>query len=325
VTGQLETQAGCAVGLPSDNIVLPFQVSSLGVRGRLVRTGNAVDDVIRRHDYPEPVAALLAEAVALTSLLGASLKFEGKFIFQIKTDGPVNFLVVDYTSPGKIRGLAHYDNDKIAGLRARAIHQADLLGSGHLAMTIDQGADMERYQGVVALDNQTLSGAAETYFRQSEQIPSAFKLAAGPVAGRTGQGWRAGGILIQHLPEQGGGRHRDLAPGDVPKHHDAPVVPDEDDNWVTARSLLDTVEDHELLDPTLRAEALLYRLYHEPGVRIFSERPLEWHCRCSRERITEMLSRFNDDDRAHMVKDGVVTVTCEFCFASYTFAPEEIG
>ena len=183
------------VEFSSDNIVLPFDVAALGVRGRVVRIGTVVDDVIRRHNYPQPVAAVLAQAVALTGLLGTLLKFDGKLILQTKTDGAVNFLVIDYSSPGKLRGLAQFNAVKLEALITKGkTDTAQLLGVGHLAMTIDQGADMERYQGVVRLEGQSLSEAAHGYFKQSEQIPTRVKLSAAPVIGTTSEGWRAGGI-----------------------------------------------------------------------------------------------------------------------------------
>lgn len=296
------------------------------MRGRIVRLGKVVDQIIQRHNYPQPVAALLSEAVALTGLLGALLKFDGKFILQTKTDGPVHFLVVDYSTPGKIRGLAQYDaaklEDAIGGGRAQA---AQLLGRGHLALTIDQGEDMDRYQGVVALEGQTLSEAADGYFRQSEQIPTMVALTAAPLLRRQSEAWRAGGILIQHLPEHGAGRMPDLPPGDAPPGLELPLDSSEDDRWSKAKILLETVEDHELLDPTLSGEQLLYRLYHEDGVRVFADQPLEWHCHCSRDRTMEMLAQFSEDDRNYMIKDGKVEVICEFCNTVYGFKPEELG
>jgi len=309
----------------SDDMVLPFEVPALGVRGRLVRIGSVVDDVIRRHEYPQPVAAVLGEAVALTGLLGALLKFDGKFILQTKTDGPVNFLVVDFTSPGKLRGLAQYDAEKLTKLMANGnTDTSQLLGEGHLAMTIDQGRDMERYQGVVALEGQSLSDAAHSYFKQSEQIPTMVKLSSAPLIDIKHEGWRAGGILIQHLPKEGGARAPDLPPGDVPGGLEGVPEFEEDDNWAKAKFLLETVEDHELLDPMLSSEKLLYRLFHEDGVRVFPDLSLEWHCHCSRERTTEMLSQFSVEDKRYMIKDGQVEVTCEFCNTTYRFDPEEL-
>jgi molecular chaperone Hsp33 len=306
-----------------DNLVMPFEVKPLGVRGRIVRLGDVVDDIIHRHDYPQPVSALLAEAVALTAMLGASLKFDGKFILQTNSDGPVDLLVADYASPGKIRGYARFDAE-IVGSMKDPTPQA-LLGKGHLAMTIDQGLGAERYQGIVALGGVTLTEAALGYFVQSEQIPTRLKLAAGPLLARGGKSekWRAGAIMVQHLPREGGMSPMPLSSGDAPEGSQETVS--EDDNWVKARLLLDTAEDHELLDPMLSPEELLYRLYHEDGVTVYPAVTLERHCTCSREKIGELLRSFSEDDRNAMLKDGEIGVTCEFCSTRYRFQPEEVA
>ncbi|MGE3829516.1 MAG: Hsp33 family molecular chaperone [Parvibaculaceae bacterium] len=306
-----------------DNLVMPFEVKPLGVRGRIVRLGDVVDDIIHRHDYPQAVSALLAEAVALTAMLGASLKFDGKFILQTNSDGPVDLLVADYASPGKIRGYARFDTAMVSSLKDPT-PQA-LLGKGHLAMTIDQGLGAERYQGIVALGGVTLTEAALGYFAQSEQIPTRLKLAAGPLLARGGkpEKWRAGAIMVQHLPREGGMSPMPFSSGDAPEGAEETVS--EDDNWVKARLLLDTAEDHELLDPMLSPEELLYRLYHEDGVTVYPAVTLERHCTCSREKIGELLRSFSEDDRNAMLKDGEIGVTCEFCSTRYRFQPEEVA
>lgn len=284
----------------TDNLVLAFEVKPLGVRGRIVRLGSVVDDILHKHDYPPAVSALLAEAVALTAMLGAALKFDGKFILQTKTDGPVDMIVADFASPSGIRGYARFDKARVAGLTT----QVELLGKGYLAMTVDQGPDMERYQGIVPLDGTDLTAAAHAYFEQSEQIPTRLKLAAGPLLARGGrESWRAGAIMVQHLPREGG-------PHTV-----------EHDDWVKARLLLDTVEAHEMLDPLLEPESLLYRLYHEDGVTVYRPNMLERHCTCSRAAILDMLLNFSAGDRADMVKDGKIEVVCEFCSTAYGFDP----
>jgi molecular chaperone Hsp33 len=280
------------------------------------------DDILRRHEYPSPVSSLLAEAVALTAMLGASLKFEGKFILQTKTDGPVDMIVSDYTVPGKIRGYAHFDKQaKFAGIEPHI-----LLGQGHLAMTVDQGLDMERYQGIVPLEGNSLANAAHNYFRQSEQIPTALKLAAGPLIGRgreAKENWRAGAIMIQHLPREGGSSPMQLSSGDAPEGSKEEIV--ENDDWVKARLLLDTVEDHELLDPTLPPERLLYRLFHEDGVTVYPSMELARYCTCSRERIETILKQFSKDDLKDMTVNGEIIVTCEFCSTRYQFPAESLG
>ncbi len=317
-------------GLPADDRVMPFQVDGLGARGRVVRLGAAATEILERHDYPEPVSRLLAEALSLTAMLGASLKFDGKFILQTKTDGPVDMIVVDYATPDRLRGYAHFDSDRLGETMARdTAEQSDFLGRGHLALTIDQGPNTDRYQGVVALDGTSLEDAAHTYFEQSEQIPTRLKLAAAPLyrqGADTGRpSWRTGGIMVQYLPEDGGVRVPDLHPGDAPEGVEVEEAGLDDDRWNRATILLDTVEDHELLDPTLSSERLLYRLYHEDGVRAFEPRDLRHECGCSRGRIETMLLQFSPEDRAGMVEDGRISVTCEFCNRLYTFEPDEIG
>ncbi|MBC8037193.1 MAG: Hsp33 family molecular chaperone [Rhizobiales bacterium] len=308
--------------IASDDLVLAFEVKPLGVRGRLVRLGAVIDSILRRHDYPPPVSILLAEAVALTAMLGASLKFEGKFIFQTRTDGPVDMIVADYLAPGGVRGYARFDKDKVTTLGSAS--QAELMGKGHLAMTVDQGPDMERYQGIVPLDGIDLTAAAHTYFTQSEQIPTRLRLAAGPLITRGSgtESWRAGAIMVQHLPRQGGSSPLPLRSGDVPGGiEDQPA---EHDDWVKARLLLDTVEAHEMLDPMLTPQQLLYRLYHEDGVTVYPGMPLTRHCTCSRASVASMLQGFPPADRAAMVDDGQIEVTCEFCSTKYRFDPESI-
>ena len=302
----------------ADDLVLPFEIKPLGVRGRLVRLGATVNQILQVHDYPPAVSALVAEAAALTSMLGSALKFDGKFILQTKSGGPIDMLVADYHGPGQVRAYAHFDGKALQSVPGR--NEAALLGTGHLAMTVDQGPDMERYQGIVPLARTTLSDAAHAYFAQSEQIPTRLRVAAGPLIGRgreAQQNWRAGAIMVQHLPRQGGPSPMRLSSGDAPQGSEEPLA--ENDDWVKARALLDTVEDHELLDPTLSPEDLLYRLYHEDGVTVYPATPISRYCTCSRERIGEILKQFSDEEIAEMREDGRIKVTCEFCSTAYEF------
>ncbi|QPC43575.1 Hsp33 family molecular chaperone [Kaustia mangrovi] len=313
----------------ADDAVLPFEVKSLGVRGRVVRLGDTVADILARHNYPPSVSALLAEAVTLTAMLGSTLKFEGKFILQANSDGPVDMLVADFTTPGQMRGYAHFDLDAVEALEDSGEADASaLLGEGYLAMTVDQGDHMERYQGVVPLDGASLSEAANLYFQQSEQLPTDVRLAAGPIvtSGEAGgENWRAGGIMIQHLPDDGEPSPIALSSGDVPEdYEDLMDEQEEDDRWVRGRLLLATVEDHELLDPTLEPERLLYRLFHEDGVVAYPSSAITRHCLCSRSRVADLLRSFPQEDLADMIEDGRITVTCEFCSTDYVFDPGEI-
>jgi molecular chaperone Hsp33 len=315
-----------------DDTILPFEVAALDLRGRVIRLGPAIDDILGRHGYPAPISKLLGEAIVLTALLGSSLKFEGRFILQTKTDGPVPMIVVDYRSPGKMRACAKFDPELFRGTEEKASRKADqmtdVLGRGHLAMTIDQGPDMSRYQGLVALTGGSLEDAAHEYFLRSEQIPTRVRLAVAEelLAGQDGprHRWRAGGMLLQFLPKKTERmRGPDLDPGDAPEGTVAHMVP-EDDAWVEGQSLIATVEDIELIDPDLSSERLLYRLFHEHGVRVFNSSGVEAKCSCSRDSVTNMLKSFSKDDRDDMIQDGVIAVTCEFCNTQYVFAPAEV-
>jgi len=312
-----------------DDTILPFAVKALDLRGRIVRLGQAADMILTSHDYPAPVAKLLGEAIVLTAMLGSALKFDGRFILQTQSDGPVRMLVVNFTSPGKVRACARFDAARVeAAIAANAAEPGKLLGHGHLAMTIDQGPDMSRYQGLVPLDGGDLEDAAHEYFVRSEQIPTRVRLAvaeefrAGPNGAE--RHWRAGGILLQFLPGSiERARQADLDPGDAPPGTEPHMVA-EDEAWVEGRSLIATVDDIELIDPALSSERLGYRLFHEHGVRVFRPAAVEAHCSCSRDGVEAMLRSFPQTDRDDMVESGKITVTCEFCSSTYVFQPDEI-
>src|SRR3954464_6969832 len=320
----LETLVRAPSAVPVDDAVLPFEVDTLDLRGRLTRLGPALDDVLTKHDYPRAVGKLLGEAIVLTTLLGSSLKFEGRFILQTQTDGPVSFLIVDFQAPDRLRAYARFDAKRLKDGQ----DSGALLGRGHLAMTIDQGPDMSRYQGLVSLEGGSLEDAAHEYFLRSEQIPTRVRLAVGE-EWRGGEGpkhrWRAGGMLLQFLPKAPErARQADLHPGDAPEGAVTHTVA-EDDAWVEGQSLIATVEDVELIDPDLSGERLLYRLFHERGVRVFNPLRVVAKCSCSREAVSNMLRSFAPTERAGMVKDGKVEVTCEFCSSVYQFTPDEAG
>jgi molecular chaperone Hsp33 len=307
-----------------DDLVLPFRTVRSDVIGRVIRLGSVVDTVLSRHAYPEPVSHVLGEALALTAMLGSALKTEAqaKLILQTKTDGPLDFLVTDFVAPGKLRGYANFDkaDSGLAEAKGRG-DQGALLGKGHVAMTIDRGADKDRYQGIVSLDHEPLVDAAHTYFRQSEQLPTFIRLAVarhyGPGGGTGARAshWRAGGLMIQQLPRAGGKRE------DVSTSEE-----DDEENWNRARHLAATVEDHELLDPLLAPQRLLYRLFHEEGVVVTPAAGLAAECRCSRERIHTYLRQFGAEELADMREpDGGFTVTCEFCSRKYRFSSADIS
>ena len=310
-----------------DDLVLPFGTVKSRVSGRIVRLGRSVDTVLSGHDYPPAVSEALGQALALTALLGNTLKPGGWLILQTKSDGPLGFLVAHYDAPGKLRGYASVDRSRWPGDTA-AKDQRVLLGKGRLAMTIDPGGEQVSHQGIVALDGGTLTDAAHMYFRQSEQLPTFIRLAvARHFIGRDATGaqqwrWRAGGLIVQHVPSAGG----EPRPDETPEERDARLHGEEDDDWVRVRLLASTVQDLELLDPTLSPERLLLRLFHEEGVRVSPTASVKAECRCSRERIRGFLKGFSAAELADMREaDGGVTVTCEFCSSKYRFEPGEVG
>lgn len=220
--GPTEDFGPASVAPAGDDAVLPFEVEGLDVRGRVIQMGPELTKLLARHDYPLPVSRLLGEAIILAVLLGSSLKFEGQFLLQTQTDGAVDMLVVDYRTPGDIRAYARFDADRVAAEEASAaLEPSSLLGKGILAMTIDQGVHTSRYQGIVQLDGGTLEDVAHTYFAQSEQIPTVVRLGVAELMSRTdgrlSHSWRAGGLLVQFLPQAAHRLgHRDLPGGDAP-------------------------------------------------------------------------------------------------------------
>ena len=292
---------------PMDDSVLAFAVPGLDLRGRIVRLGPAVDEILTNYPYPESVARALGEGVALTALLGSMMTRRDRFQLQTRSDGAIDLLVVDYDPPGRLRGFARYEKAGAAPIGA----PAELLGRGHMALTIENPEEDTRHQGVVALEGEGLAFAAFEYFRQSEQIPSFLRLAVAEVVEPQGRSWRAGGILLQFLPPGGASI---IAAGDE--------VPE---SWNEGVALASTIADHELVDPSLSAERLLYRLFHERGVTVETARPLEAACRCSNERVENMLKSFSAQDRADMVgDDGRIVVTCEFCNKRRVYDPGEL-
>lgn len=294
---------------PSDDLAAAFQIEGWPVRGRIVRLGETIDAILSAHAYPEPVAALLGEACALAALVGSSLKFEGRLIVQAQGDGPVRYVVADYDTDGHMRGYCRFDEDEVAAASQGFARPGarSLLGQGVFVMTLDRGPDFERTQGITPIEGESLSLAAEHYFQQSEQIPTKVRLAVGSVVTDEGAAWRAGGALIQ------------LIAGDEARGST-------EEAWDRSRALFQTLADDELLDPTITPETLLYRLFHEDGVRLEDARALVAQCRCSRERIAGVLTSFDPAERAEMVEaDGKIRVTCEYCATVYELAPEEIA
>jgi molecular chaperone Hsp33 len=294
---------------PKDDLVAAFQIEACPVRGRIVRLGPAVHEILTRHAYPEAVANLLGEACALAALVGSSLKIEGRLIVQAQGDGPVSYVVCDYDSEGSLRGYCRYDEARVAEASTGFARPGarTLLGDGVFVMTIDQGPDTERYQGVTAIEGETLALCAERYFDQSEQTPTRVRLAVAQLQTDEGMVWRAGGMLLQNIAE-------DDARGPT------------QDTWERAQALFETLGEDELVDPTVPPEVLLYRLFHEDGVRLEAAKPLKAFCRCSEERIRGVLQSFSAEERADMVEDdGAIRVTCEYCSRIYAIPPQSVG
>lgn len=297
-----------------DDIVQPFQIDPFQLRGRLVRLGPLIDEILTRHAYPEPVARLLGEAIALAAALARALKYDGVFTLQTKGDGPVRLMVADVTTAGAVRGYAQVDDEKLARALAAAQPLGDsvprLLGAGYLAFTVDQGERTDRYQGIVELQGATLAECVHHYFRQSEQVEAGLKVAVARVPDAAGvPRWRAGSLMIERLPREAGALRRDA----------------EDEGWRRAVILMSSSTSQELVDPALDPHALLFRLFHEEGVRAYRPRQLAAQCRCSRARVERMLRVMPPDDLAAMTVDGQIIVTCEFCSAVYAFDETEIA
>lgn len=300
---------------PFPNRIQPFRVERGWIRGRMVRIGTCYQEILAQHNYPQPVAIMLGETLVLAVALASALKYEGNFKLQAQGDGPVSILVADFTSTGGLRGYARYrenafEGDKLVGQNL-ALDGSDLvprlLGGGYLAFTVDQGPERVKYQGIAALEGAGLAECAHTYFRQSEQLETAIKLAAETNYGPP----RASALMIQRMP------------GDNP-----PEMPDEDaeEAWREAVILMSSMSAAEMLDPHIPTREILYRMYHEQGIRAYDARSIDFHCRCSRERVAETLSQFDATELNDMVTDeGMVVVTCEICQEYYAFNEREIA
>jgi molecular chaperone Hsp33 len=296
--------------LRTDDVVQPFQLDPFALRGRLVRLGPTVDRILAQHDYPEPVATLLGEAITLAVMLAGALKYDGVFTLQTKSDGPVRLLVADVKTDGAVRGYAQYDAKRLGEIVPESGESPSvpkLLGTGYIAFTVDQGDDTERYQGIVSITGATLAECAQHYFRQSEQLQAGLKLAVAR-AGEEGA-WRAGGLMLQRVPPEGGR---------------ARIADDVEDAWRRVMVLMSSATSAELVAPDLPPRRLLWRLFHEEEVRVYQTHAVEARCRCSRERIAGILKAFPLDEIDEMKKEAVTTVTCEFCNTRYEFAAADL-
>jgi molecular chaperone Hsp33 len=317
-----------------DDTVLPFQLDSSDIRGRIARLDGVLEDVLAQHDYPPAIEALVAEMALLTALIGQTIKLRWKLSLQVRGDGPARLLATDYYGPtddgqaARIRAYASFDRDRLDEMTAANVRPFDLVGSGYFAILIDQGPDMAPYQGITPLSGGSLSACAETYFAQSEQIPTRFALAYGR-SSTPGQPetWRAGGIMLQHMPkaspfatgEGGSGEGGLLTAADI-------LDDDAGENWSRANILLDTTDELELIGPTLAPTDLLVRLFHDEGPRVFESQPIRFGCSCSADKVRQSLSIYSAKDITHMTTDdGRVTADCQFCGAHYEFDPQTLG
>lgn len=300
-----------------DNIIQPFSLESSNLRGRSVRVGSVMDEVLGPHNYPNPVAHLVAETMTVSLLLSSMLKYEGIFTLQAQGDGPISTLVADVTTAGEVRGCATFDRERLQHSREQLSalkagesaqnHLAQYLGKGYIAFTVDQGAKTDRYQGIVELKGASIVDCVQHYFNQSEQIGSGIKMAAG----KRGDVWRAGAIMLQHMPED---QHNPAAGADNLR----------EDDWRRAMILLDTCTDEELLDPDLHSNALLTRLFHEEGVRVYDQINVTKGCRCNADKVLNILSQMPEDDISHMAKDDKIEMHCEFCSYDFVFDIKDI-
>jgi molecular chaperone Hsp33 len=310
-------------GLVDDNVVQPFRLEKSNVRGRMVRLGSVLAEMMAQHNYPPPVTALLSEVAALGLLLAGMLKYEGIFTLQIKAEGPIRLLVADVTSAGEVRAYAGFDE---AAVKKAAKRKKDtdhnyyhLLGKGgYLAFTVDQGSVDDRYQGIVELKGASIVDAVQHYFTQSEQIKTSFRLAIHPQDAQ----WCAGAIMIQQLPDDEAGKAGDKSGAKLDEKGAELSIED----WTRAVMLLDTCSDGEMLSPVLATADVLYRLYHEDGVRIYSPTHVRFKCRCSREKVVNILRTIPRRELEEVCEqEGKVSITCEFCSEKFDFTRKQLN
>ncbi|NPD15412.1 Hsp33 family molecular chaperone HslO [Xinfangfangia sp. D13-10-4-6] len=327
-----ETRIGSKIAW--DDTVLPFQLDRSGIRGRVARLDGLLDQVLAQHKYPPAIEALVAECALLTALIGQSIKLRWKLSLQIRGNGPARLIATDYYGPEKegeparIRAYASFDADRIT----ETTDPFSLIGEGFFAVMLDQGEGMLPYQGFTPIAGGSLSACAEAYFAQSEQIPTRFALTFGKSQepGQSGglhdSGWRAGGIMLQHMPQTGGiAASEGSGEGGLLTHADIlSGAPAED--WNRANHLLSTVEELELIGPSVTPTDLLVRLFHEEEPRVFDAQPVRFGCSCSEDKVRNTLSIYSQKDLAHMTTpEGIVTADCQFCGAHYQLDPATLG
>jgi molecular chaperone Hsp33 len=286
-----------------DNVIQPFQLEKSQLRGRAVRLGSVLDEILGPHNYPLPVAHLVAESIMLSTLLSSMLKYEGIFTLQTKGDGPVSMLVSDMTSKGEVRGCASFDKERVARYGDEIDLLPIFLGKGYLAFTVDQGDRTNSYQGIVELKGRTMVECVQHYFTQSEQINTAIRLEVGFEDGK----WRGGAIMLQNMPED-------------PKN----LNPTQKEDWTRASILLESARAQELLAPDLHSQALLLRLFHEEGVRVYKPQAITKGCRCDSEKVQRVLATLSEDDLEYLKDSGTIKMHCEFCSRDFILEPETV-
>lgn len=312
-----------------DDTVLPFQLDNSDIRGRVARLDGVLDGILKQHDYPPVVEALVAEMALLTALIGQTVKLRWKLQLQVQSNGPVRMIATDYYGPteegesARIRAYASYDAARLTDGTP-----FDQIGAGYFAIMIDQGRDMAPYQGITPLAGGSLSSCAEAYFAQSEQLPTRFALSFGKSTERGGhEYWRAGGVMLQHMPKASPFAKGTEATGEDGLLHARDLVDGEDgENWNRVNLLLDTVEELELVGPRVAPTDLLVRLFHEESPRVFDAQPVRFGCTCSEERVRQSLSIYSAKDIKTMTTDeGRVTADCQYCGAHYDMDPATLG
>ena len=313
-----------------DDTVLPFQLDASDIRGRVARLDGALERMLSQHDYPIAVEALVAETALLAALIGPTVKLRWKLSLQIRGDGPIRIIAADYYAPetedgpARIRAWASFDPERLD----QGSDPFAQIGQGYFAILIDQGQGTTPYQGITPLAGGSLAACAETYFAQSEQIPTRFALSYGRsrLSGEQ-ERWRAGGVMIQSMPKAGMSvAAREGSGENGLLHHRDILDGEEGENWARANILLDTVEPLELVGPQVQPTDLLVRLFHEEGPRIYDAQQVAFGCSCSEDKVRQSLSIYSAKDIAHMTTpEGIVTADCQFCGAHYEFEPETLG
>ncbi|MCX7565914.1 Hsp33 family molecular chaperone HslO [Sulfitobacter sp. F26169L] len=310
-----------------DDTVLPFQLDNSDIRGRIARLDTALGGILEQHDYPPQVEALVAEMALLTALIGQTMKLRWKLQLQVQSDGPVRMIATDYYgpsedgAPARIRAYASYDADRLT--EGAPIDQ---VGKGYFAVMIDQGKGTTPYQGISPLVAESLSKSAEGYFAQSEQLPTRFELSFGKsTTADAAEHWRAGGVMLQHMPKASPFVAQDEGTGETLQPVDL-LDDDETENWNRVNILLDTVDDLELIGPVLAPSDVLLRLFHEERPRVFDKQRVHFGCSCSEDRVRQSLSIYSARDIETMTTDdGRVTADCQFCGAHYDLDPASVG